>query len=187
MIEVKDYRFVPGGIIWKLIDRTGFERKSTRFKILLVVLVVLACWVPLALLNFYQLGWHQFSLLFVRDVATHVRFLFVFPILLFARQSVNNSLTQTIHTFYDTKIINKDNQAEFEEKIEWLLRWRNSLLVDILIIVLVYSAFYLRVTGAFNFQNSYAPWVVYENKISSAGWWYIIFSLPLLQIVIYRW
>src|SRR4051794_27941988 len=183
MPEAKDYAFVPGGIIWKLIDRTGFERKSTHFKILLVVLIVLTCWVPLALFKFYQLGWHQFSLLFVRDVATHVRFLFVFPILLFARQSVNNSLTQTIHTFYDTKIINKDNQAEFEEKIEWLLRWRNSLLVDILIIVLVYSAFYLRKTG----NSSVAPWIAYENKISAAGWWYVIFSLPLLQIVIYRW
>src|SRR3954451_5231740 len=183
MIEAKDYAFVPGGIIWKLIDRTGFERKSVRFKILLVVMVVLACWVPLALFNFYQLGWHQFSLLFVRDVATHVRFLFVFPILLFARQSVNKSLTRTIDAFYDTKIVNKDNRAEFEDKIAWLIKWRNSLLVDIVLIVLVYSAFYVRKTGI----SSVAPWVDYENKISVAGWWYIIFSLPLLQIVIYRW
>src|SRR4051812_45527464 len=157
MIEVKDYRFVPGGIIWKLIDRTGFERRSSRFKIFMVLILVLACWLPLALLSFLQLGWNSFFLLFVRDVATHVRFIFVFPILLFARQSVNNRLAQTINTFYDSKIINEDNRAEFEEKIEWLLKWRNSIIIDIFLIVLVYYAFYLRVTSSFDLPNFYAP------------------------------
>src|SRR5215203_492224 len=100
MPDARNYAFAPGGILWKIIDRSGFERKSIRFKILMVVLAMLACWLPLVLLSFYQLGWNQFFELFVRDVATQVRFLFVFPLLLFARQSVNKSFTKTIDTFY---------------------------------------------------------------------------------------
>jgi hypothetical protein len=187
MAEAKNYSFVPGGIIWKLIDRTGFEQKSIRFKIFLVIMLIIACWAPLALFSFLQLGWNQFFLLFIRDVATHVRFLFVFPILLFARHSVNKSLTKTIDTFYDTRIINQDNDDEFNKKLKWLLKWRNSLVVDIFLIILVYYTFYVRETGLSDMPDFYAPWIVYENKISVAGWWYIIFSLPILQLLLYRW
>src|SRR5205085_8270863 len=33
----------------------------------------------------------------------------------------------------------------------------------------------------------YAPWIIHDNKISAAGWWYVLFSLPLLQLILYRW
>jgi hypothetical protein len=185
--ETKDYAFVPGGIIWKIIDRTGFEQKSIRFKIVMVVILALVCWLPIALLSFVQLGWHQFSLLFIRDIATQAKFLFVFPILLFARHSVNKSLAKTIYTFYESKIIDKDNHEKFQSKIDWLIRWRNSLLVDILLVILVYSVLYVRETTLSDVADFSTPWLAFKDKISAAGWWYIIFSLPVFQLVLYRW
>ncbi len=187
MAETKDYAFVPGGILWRLLDRTGYEQKSRRFKILLALSIILLCWLPLALLSFTQLGFNQFFLLFVRDVATHVRFLLVFPILFFSRQFVNRSFSRTIHMFYDSKIINETNRNEFENKIDWLIKYRNSIIVDILLFLLVYYTFYVRMKGLSNLPDAYAPWVLYQGRISIAGWWYILFSLPLLQLILYRW
>ncbi len=187
MAETKDYAFVPGGILWRLLDRAGFEQKSHRFKILLVVSLIMLCWLPLALLSFTQLGFNQFFLLFVRDVATHVRFLLVFPILFFSRQIINRSFSRTIHMFYDSKIIDETNRTEFENKIDWLIKYRNSVIVDILLILLVYYTFYVRIKGISSLPDTSAPWVIYQGRISIAGWWYIIFSLPLLQLMLYRW
>jgi hypothetical protein len=187
MAKAKEYAFVPGGILWRLLDWTGYEQKNGRSKILLIALIVLLCWLPLALLSFFQLGFNPFFLLFVRDVATHVRFLFVFPILLIARQLVNKSFSRTIHMFYDSKIITESNRNEFEDKINWLIKCRDSIIVDVLLIVLVYYTFYVRMQGISDLPDAYAPWVRYEGNISIAGWWYIIFSLPLLQLMLYRW
>jgi hypothetical protein len=183
----KEYAFVPGGLLWKLIDKAGFERKGNRFKIMLAIVFVLLCWLPLVLLSFYQLGWNQFFQLFVRDVATQVRFLFVFPLLLFARPFVRKRFKETIQIFYDSNIINQDNHIQFEKNVDWLFRWRNSLIVDILLIILVYYAFYVRETGPSILPDFYAPWLRYESKLSAAGWWYVLFSLPLLQLILYRW
>jgi hypothetical protein len=185
--EFKEYAFVPGGLLWKLIDKSGFESKGKRFKIILVIIFVVLCWLPLALLSFYQFGWSQFFRLFVRDVATQVRFLFVLPLLLFARTFVRKRFKETINIFYDSGIIDQHNHIQFEKNVGWLLRWRNSLTVDLLFIVLVYYSFYLRETGTSTLPDFYAPWLRYETKLSAAGWWYVLFSLPLLQLTLYRW
>src|SRR5205085_10902677 len=78
-------------------------------------------------------------------------------------------------------------RAEFEEKLQWLSKWGDSTLVDIILIILVYSGLYVRETRLLNLPDFYAPWLVREGKIVAAGWWYIVFSLPLLQLTIYRW
>jgi len=35
--------------------------------------------------------------------------------------------------------------------------------------------------------HSYAPWHLVNEKITVAGWWYLALSLPVLQILLYRW
>ena len=187
MTTERDYAFASGGIIWKLIDRTRYEGKSLKSKVSLVIVLILFCWMPLAIMSFIQLGREQFYLLFIRDIATHVRFILVLPILLLARQTLNKSFNNMIRTFRETKIIDLDNEEGFQEVIKWLIKWRDSWLVDILLIVLVYSAFFVQQTRLISETGAYAPWLLYENKVTPAGWWYLVFSLPIIQMLLYRW
>ncbi len=184
MPPIIDYAFASGGILSKMIDRSGISNKSMRYKILLLAGLVLICWLPLALLSFIELGGGQFYLLFIRDIATHVRFLLAIPLLLSARKLVNRSFNQLVGTLYETKIVDDNNVAAFEKTIQWVLKWRNAIIVDILLLVLVYYAFYMREV---NDKSFYAPWAVKNDSISIAGWWYVLFSLPVLQMIVYRW
>ncbi len=184
---VKDYAFASGGILWKVFDRSRFEARSLQQKVFIVIGLVLLCWLPLAALSYLKLGWDQFYLLFLRDIATHVRFLLVLPILLFARRSVNMSFNNTIHFFYQTEIVDPENKSQFEHVLTKMEKWRNSKIVDFLIILLVYSAFYLQGHNQVNEHSTYAPWSMVDDKITSAGWWYVFFCLPILQILLYRW
>ncbi len=187
MAVLKDYAFASGGLIWKIIDRTKYDSRSLKYKVAMVIGLALVCWLPLAVISFIQLGSEQFYQLFIRDIATHVRFLLVLPILLFARRSLNISFNNMLSIFHESKIIDHENAEGFQKVIDWLMRWRNSWLVDILLILLVYSAFFVQQKSLITPTGNYAPWLLYHNKITGAGWWYLVFSLPIIQLLLYRW
>src|ERR1700750_1694443 len=187
MATSTEYAFASGGIFWKIFDRTKFENKDLRHQILILFTLVMICWLPLAALSFVLLGWTNFYLLFIRDIATQVRFLIVMPILLVSRRSLNKSFNQMVSFFYETKIIDAGNKMPFERILEWLKKWSNSLLVDVILLILVYSSFYFQVKNQINHVDTYAPWHQVDNALTPAGWWYLLVSLPVLQMLLYRW
>jgi hypothetical protein len=183
----KDFAFASGGILWKVFDRGKFEAQTLRFKLSIVIGLMLACWLPLALLSLYRFGAHSFYLLFVHDIATHVRFLFVLPILIFARRSFNKSFNNMLGYLHETRIIDQDNTSALDKVLRWLLKWRNSNIVDAVLLILVYSAFFYQENNLVNSVSSYAPWHSYKDNLTIAGWWYVLFSLPILQLLLFRW
>ena len=187
MSTIKDYAFASGGILWKVLDRSRFEGRSLRQQIYFVIGLILLCWLPIAVLSLLKLGWHSFYLLFLRDIATQVRFLIVMPILLFARRSFNISFNKMIHFFHETKIVDEDNENEFERVMGKVEKWRSSKIIDFIIIVLVYSSFYFQENNQINHSNTYAPWHIVDGRVTAGGWWYLVLSLPILQILLYRW
>ncbi|HET7000762.1 MAG TPA: hypothetical protein VFI33_05625 [Puia sp.] len=187
MTIVRDFAFASGGIFWKIFDRTKFESKDLRHQVLILIGLILVCWLPLAGLSFLTLGWANFYHLFLRDIATQVRFLIVLPILLISRRSLNKSFNQTISFFYETKIVDDDNKQSFENVLNWLTKRINSKLVDFILLVLVYSAFYFQENSQINNSSTYAPWHLVNDHMTSAGWWYLLVSLPVLQMLLYRW
>jgi hypothetical protein len=187
MATVKDFAFASGGIFWKIFDRTKFESKSLRHQVLILFALILICWLPIAGLSFIKLGWTNYYQLFLRDIATQVRFLIVLPILLVSRRSLNKSFNQTISFFYETKIVDAANSHAFENVMVWLKKWSNSKTIDVILLILVYSSFYLQENNQINHTNTYAPWHLVDNHITAAGWWYLLVSLPLLQMLLYRW
>ena len=187
MPEIKDYAFASGGILWKVFDRSRFESKTIRQQLFFVFGLIMLCWLPIAVLSLMTLGWDKFYLLFLRDIATHVRFLFVMPVLIFSRRSLNKSFNNAIHFFHETKIVDQRNQNEFEKVMAWLMKWKNSKLIDIILIILVYSAFYFQENRDINQSSTYAPWHLVDDHMAAAGWWYLILSLPILQMILYRW
>jgi hypothetical protein len=186
-VATKDYAFAAGGLLWKVFDRSKFQAKSLRQQILFVFGLALLCWLPLAMLSLFILGWPQFYLLFLRDISTHVRLLLVLPILIFARRSVNNSFNNAISFFYQTKIVDNTNKEAFEQVIDKIEKLKNSKIVDYIIIVLVYFSFFYQENNRINNANTYAPWHLVNDHITVAGWWYLLISLPILQLLLYRW
>jgi len=182
-----DYAFASGGMVWKVLDRTSPSAKNIRYKIGMMVILIILSWLPLAFLTWFQLGPTGYRTLFVRDVATHVRFFIVFPMLLIARHIVNRNFNKMIAMFYQTKIVNQENYEHFESVIRWLLKWRNSLIVDFILLLLVYVAFFSQELSTMNDKSYNAPWLLRDRTITAAGWWYLVFGLPLFQMVVYRW
>jgi hypothetical protein len=187
MSTTRDYAFASGGILWKVLDRPKFEAKSLREQIYVVAGLVLVCWLPLAVLSVFNLGLNQFYLLFIRDVSTHVRFLFVLPLFVVSRRYVNKAFDQAINFFYETGIVDSRNSSELEQLMRRLDRWKKSKIVDGVIIVLVYLPFFLQDQRPDGTTSAYAPWHFVDDRITPAGWWYLLLSLPVLHLLLYRW
>jgi hypothetical protein len=187
MIAEDDYSVASGGVLWRLIDRSRYQHQSRKQKILLLSGLVLICWLPLAVASFIQLGEQQFYLRFIRDIGNHVRFLFVLPLYFIARTDLNNGFRDMAATFYKTKILDADNAAGFEKAKKWILKWSHLWLADLLFLVLAYALFYIKIKGLLYSADYYVPWLIYNGKISFAGWWYLLFSLPFIQVLTYRW
>ncbi len=183
----KDYAFASGGLLWKMLDRPTFESKSLRLQLSFVFGLMLLCWLPIAILSFLTLGWNQFFLFFLRDVATHVRFLLVLPLLIFARRSVNSSFNSAIAFFYETKIVDQKNAEAFEQMMNKLEKWKNSKFIDFILVFTVYMSFFLQQESRVNNASIYAPWHVINNHVTVAGWWYLLVSIPIFQLLLYRW
>ncbi len=80
-----------------------------------------------------------------------------------------------------------DNVNEFEQVMLRIEKWRSSKAVDFILILLVYSSFYFQENNRINLSSTYAPWHMVDNRITAAGWWYLVLSLPILQVLLYRW
>jgi len=182
-----DYAFASGGLLSKILRRIGMDGEQVKHKFLWIVLLVLLCWLPLLALSFYQFGFRNFYLLFVRDVATHVRFLIALPLLLIARQTVNRNFNNMVETVYETEIVNEENDEKFQKILRWVLKWKKAVIIDILLVLTVYITLYIRENEMETAAIAYAPWLKKDDAASLAGWWYIIFSLPVLQLIFYRW
>jgi hypothetical protein len=180
------YILVSGGI-WRLGDAYNFEGRGMKYRIGIAITLVLLCWVPLCFFSLAQLGWSSFYSFFIKDIHTHVRFLFVLPILLFARLPVNRSFTRMVEILLETKLVDKENIAEFEKTINWLNKWRKSITADLVLLALVYLQLYMVRQGRINSQEYFTPWSIEGQRIDFARWWYILVSFPILQIIIFRW
>ncbi len=187
MSTKRDYAFASGGILWKVLDRPKFESRSLREQTYYVAGLALLCWLPLAVLSIFDLGWDRFFLLFIRDVSTHVRFLFVLPLLVVSRRYVNKAFDQTIDFFYEAGIVDSKNASELEGLMQRLEKWKNSKIIDWIIIALVYLSFFLQQQRPGSAAGVYAPWHSLDDRITPAGWWYLLLSLPILHLLLYRW
>ena len=176
-----------GGTMWRLLSLPKFNERTSRKPLYFSLGLIALCWLPLAILCAFKLDLEQYYLLFVRDVATHVRFLFVLPILIFARSSVNKSFHYTVKLFYQTKIIDEKNKEPFEKILTDLGRWSNSKIADYVLLFFVYLLFFIQEENRRNDADFYAPWHIADNHITVAGWWYSLISLPILQLLLYRW
>jgi hypothetical protein len=180
--------FVRGGPSYRLALRLGLGHPGAPRRILKVVLLVLLTWVPLLLLSLAD------GLAFGRDVAVpllhdpviYSRFLFVVPLLTLAEVIVDRSLATQSRYFLASGIVPAREQDRYESARVEARRLRDSIGVEgaIMILAFVFSLAVRFLSGTGMKESS---WQWAGSKITLAGWWYVLVSLPILFFFLGRW
>jgi hypothetical protein len=175
---------VRGGPSYHLARGLGLEPPTPPRRLRKIVLLVLVTWVPLVLLSFLQ--GQRVALPLLLDPVIYSRFLVVVPLLELAQIVVETSLAVQMRHFLDSGLVPERERPRFESAQDAVIRLRGSVVVEAVIAALsVIIPVVSRVVVKLGMGDS--SWERLGTTITTAGWWYILVSLPILYFLLLRW
>jgi hypothetical protein len=188
--ERSDFSLVLGGPLYQLLRRARLSDDHLGMVVRRIVFGILVTWVPLLVLSTLDdsLFGPGRKAPFFEDVGFHLRFLVVGPILIASELLVHQRLYPLVQQFHSRHLIKPHDEDRFAEALATTMRWRNSILAEVLLLVVVYVA-----GGLFTLHRYQTlggdGWYASRDGggISPAGYWLVFVSLPLLQFLLLRW
>jgi hypothetical protein len=119
----------------------------------------------------------------------HVRFLIALPILIAAELIVHSRIRPTAKRFLERGIIIPEDMPKFHSAIDSAMRLRNSLTVEIALVIVVYTLglWVWRSQIATGITSWYGTSEGSAWTLTLAGYWYAFVSIPIFQFVLLRW
>lgn len=186
-----DFSLVLGGPLFELYRWTRLSGTSLEFARRRVVVVALVAWLPLLLLSLF--GGHALrgtvEVPFLYDIEAHARFLVALPILIAAELIVHSRIRPAVKRFVERGIIVPEDMTRFHAAIDSAMRLRNSLIMEVALLVLVYTLglWIWRSEIASGITTWYATSGGSQWHLTLAGYWYAFVSIPIFQFILLRW
>lgn len=190
--DAENFSLVLGGPLFQLLRRAHLSDNALHLMRQRVLVIMLLLWLPLLLFSAWQ---HQLlgnaEVPFLKDFEAQVRFLVAVPLLVVSELIVHVRMRPIARTFLDRRLIPTASMERFDAAIKSAMRLRNSVLVELLLIALVYGVGVLLLWR--NFVALDAPtWYTAPAegggyRLSPAGLWFGYVSLPLFQFLLVRW
>lgn len=188
--EGQDFSLVLGGPLYQLYLRIGLALPSLELLARRVVVLSSICWLPLLLLS--TLEGHLTGGVrdpFLLDPEVHVRFLFALPLLIASEVLVHKRMRQVIEQFTERDLIAPRDRARFHEILDSAMRLRNSVTVELGLLVLVstFGYWFWRNMVTLNVSSWYALPYARGIQLTGAGLCYSLFSLTIFRFILFRW
>jgi hypothetical protein len=183
--EPHEFSPVRGGPFFQLLRRTYLTGEAMELAQRRAVAIPMIAWLPLMLL----VSLRETSLsLFLHDVEVHARLLIALPILMAAETVVHSRMRPVERAFVNRRIVMPDDLPRFDRAIESAIQLRNSYVVELILVILVY-------TLGLWLWSSRVPivtptWYAVPGgrwHLTPAGYWYVFVSIPIVQFVLLRW
>jgi hypothetical protein len=153
-------------------------------------LSVLVTWIPLLILSAIDgdATGHHVTVAFLHDFAVHARFLLAVPMLILADAVLGPRLGTAAGNFVQSKLVVGEDIPRFEAAIDCTLSWRDSVIPDLVLILLSYTA---AIKTLMSTSVHVSTWYSTGNgthwSLTLAGWWFVLFCVPLLHYLTLRW
>ena len=187
----QDFSLVLGGPLYQLFRRAHLSGPALEQLWRRIWIITLFAWLPLLVLSAstgHAVG-PPSALPFLRDIEAQVRFLVALPVLIAAELIVHTRTRSTVAQFVDRGIIPPSELPRFDAAIASALRLRNSVALEIGLVVTVATVgqWLWRSTIAFGAPSWYAVPEGDRMRLTAAGVWFAVVSLPVTQFFLLRW
>jgi hypothetical protein len=189
--EAPDFSLVLGGPLYQLLRRSRLAGDGLELMQRRMLVIAGIAWVPLLLLA--TLAGHALHgyirVPFLYDIEVHVRFLVALPVLIAAELIVHQRLRPALEQFVKRRIVAPEDMQKFHAAIASTLRLRNSVALEVALIVLVYTVGHWtwRSQVALQAETWYGVIDSARLELTLAGYWYLFVSLPIFQFILVRW
>jgi len=185
-----DFSLVLGGPLFQFFRRAHLSGDALELMHRRVIILAGIAWVPLLLLSAASTGASDtVAIPFLHDIETHVRYLIALPILIGAELIVHRRLRPAVRQFVERRLVAEEDLSKFQEAIDSTLRLRNSAVIEIALIAIVYTVglWVWRNQVALESASWYAVMDGTQISLTAAGYWLIFVSLPIFQFILLRW
>jgi hypothetical protein len=188
LLEQPDFSLVLGGPIFQLFRKTHLEGDHLQLLKRRIVIITGFVWLPLLMLSLFISPSSAGRLSFLRDVEVHARFLVALPVLIGAELLVHSRMRPVVRRFVERRIVLPQDVPRFQSAILSAIRLRNSIPVELGLLLFVYSfglwLWHNRVglDNATWYTNAGGRW-----NLTPAGFWYVFVSIPIVQFILLRW
>lgn len=187
----KDFSVFLGGPLYQMFRRARLSDDALQLVKRRVAVITLVAWLPLLLLTLIErtaLG--GVAIPFILDAEVHVRFLVAVPLLVAAELLVHQRMRQIPQLFLDRHMISAEAMPRFREALAGVLRLRNSVTAEVLLLAFVYGVGILviwRQYIAIDVATWYAAPSSEGGRLPLAGIWFGYVALPIFQFLLFRW
>jgi len=126
---------------------------------------------------------------FLQDIEGQVRFLVALPVLIAAELIVHSRIRPVVRAFLARRIVLQQDMPGFLAAIDSATRLRNSVPVEIGLLVFVFTIgqWLWRSQIALDTSTWYAIPQGNHLQLTAAGYWYAFVSIPIFQFIMLRW
>jgi len=189
--EPTEFSLVQGGPLFQLLRRSHLSGDDLELLRIRIIVISMLAWLPLLVLSALDgkaLGGNV-AVPFLLDAEVHARFLVALPLLIGAELVVHRRMRFVVKQFLERNLIPEGAMKRFDAAIASAFRLRNSVLAEVLLIILVYVAGFL--IWREQYQLDTATWYASPTddgmKLSFTGIWFGWVSLPIFQFLLMRW
>jgi hypothetical protein len=186
-----DFSLMLGGPLFRLYCRARLSGSALEGSGRRILVASGIAWLPLLVLS--VLAGHALPgstpLAFLTDVECHARLLVALPILIGTERFVHGRLLPLVRQFIERRIVAAGELEKFDEAVASTVRLRNSALAEILLLIVVYTLglWVWRHQFALGEPSWYSQTTGMPMRATSAGYWYLLVSLPIFQFLLLRW
>jgi hypothetical protein len=189
--EVGSFSLVLGGPLFQLFRHAHLAGDGLELLRWRIVVIALVAWLPLLLLSVTQgtaVG-SAVAVPFLFDIDVHVRFLIALPLLIAGELIVHERVRAVVAQFVSQGLVPATVRPRFDAALENVLRLRDSVVAEVLIMVFVYIVLVLGIWRyiAVDVPTWYAVPDAGTLRPQLSGWWYLFVSVPVFQFILLRW
>jgi hypothetical protein len=188
--EKDDFSLVLGGPLYQLFLRTRMVKPTMELVYRRILAIVFVTWLPLAVLTALAGSFvGGVSVPFLFDLDAQVKFLISLPLLIGSELIVHRRIRMLVKEFLERGLIASEDQPQFEAIIARSMWLRNSVVVEVLLLLLAFTGGYWlwRTQLALQVATWYAVPGEGSIEFMGAGYWYVFVSLPLARFILLRW
>jgi hypothetical protein len=186
---IYDFSLVLGDPLFRFFRKAHLSGDHLELLYRRLITITSIAWVPLLLLDSLSSQAASIGRLsFLHDVEVQVRFLVALPVLIGAELIVHSPIRPIVRRFVERGIVREEDLPRFEAAIEAAARLRNSIPVEVALLIAIYTLGLWLWNSRFGIASP--TWYATPSgrwNLTPTGYWYVFVSIPILQFLLLRW
>lgn len=182
------FSIVSGGLLYWATSIFRGKGDTRKGEIRTAVALAVLTWIPLCILSIWSgtLNDTDATISFFEDYVVHVRYLFALPFLILIGRMIDSAFIRYLKSA--DRLIPPANRESFNRLVTRLDKLTDSFIPEILMLVFIY-VFLIIDWSQLSYFDSGRNYLAYPGTeiLNPAGWFYLLFSAPVFQLVLFRW